>query len=210
MLGFRKRSFIRDWWVARKDDKFKFIDITDRRNLTEDSIIVGRTYSVFPEIDMSRNSVVKVTKRGVYTAKGRFYPFSRAHPLYLMFLYQIHIPPAAMIASKWEWLDYKNNMYLANIEYPSGEKQEGVVFDLKKSPDVRNTFVGVSEMLEGTVVFNTFDMKSLSANHSANDVFPAEAYHTALEFSAKRRKAIRNVKKVFRKRKRQNKKAMGL
>ena len=72
---FRKKSFIYNWWVGTKSEKLWFVDIFSKEPLENNYIIVGQVHSPFYDIETSRHPVVKITKKGVITSSGRFYPF---------------------------------------------------------------------------------------------------------------------------------------
>lgn len=197
MLLCRKKSFVLEWWIAKKDDKFKFINITDARNVTTDCIVIGRNINPINHYITSVHHVEKVTKKGVYTASGRYYPFKNAHPLYLKFLCEI-ILKSSIIASRWERIDIEDNIYIADIEYPNGEIVKDVVFDFKS--DVTN-FKGVSNVLGNTVVFNTFDRREFSGDGIIKDYFPCEISNFAFDLADEKPELVKGINKIFKRNK---------
>jgi len=208
MALFRKKSFIMDWWVAEAENKFEFVDITDKRNLTSNCIVHGRKYSRLPQYTSSVHCVEKVTGKGVYTSSGRFYPFKTAHPLFLIFLSEIHTPTDALIANKWECIDRDNNVYIADIKNTSGKNKYEVIFDFEQVIDDEFFFIGTSDLLDDAVILNPFDAREFSDHRAMEGAYPVELYHSASTFSSMRRNAIKNLKKVLKKQ-RKNKKSMG-
>ena len=54
------------------------------------------------ELYISTNFVVKITHKGIFTAKGTFYPFEDAHDLYLSFLIEVN-KPNTIFAYNWNY-----------------------------------------------------------------------------------------------------------
>ena len=183
----RKKSFIYDWWVAERKTQYKFVDITKEENITPTCVIVGRISAMMPKYITSKNNVVRATKSGVYTASGRFYPFRKAHPLYMLFLSEIHIPEATIIASKWECIDVNKRKYIADIEYPSGEIKKDVVFDFLSLEVYEHTFLGFSETLNDLVVFNTFDTRDMAEGRALKGAISSDLYEFVPCFKVYRR-----------------------
>ena len=193
----RKKAFIYDWWVAEKDNQFKFVDITKKENITSSCVIVGRISTMIPGCSTSKHNVLRVTKKGVYTASGRFYPFRKAHPLYMLFLSEIHIPVEALIASKWECIDVNEQKYIADIEYPSGEIKKDVIFDFVSMETYSNAFVGISDTLDDVVVFNVFDAKDMTDGRTIQGSVSSDIYELAYELKSYRKEAIKDVRKLI-------------
>jgi len=205
MLLFKKKAFITDWWIAEKGDKLKFVDITNERNITSNCIVQGRTHALLQEHMPSIHSVVKVTKKGIYTSSGRFYSFKTAHPLFLIFLSEIHTPNDALIASKWECVDPDNSVYLADIENASGQIKKDIVFDFEQVMDDEIFFVGTSDMLDDVVILNPFDMREFSEEQVMKEWYPSEVYDSAIKFGHTKKIFIKKLNKILKK---QNRKDM--
>lgn len=103
MFSKFKKSQITDWWVAESNLKMAFVNIlSGEQPLSENLLVVGYLDREKEELATSTNRVVKVTKDGVITAKGTFYPFEEAHDLYLHFLIEAN-KEDTLIAFNWDY-----------------------------------------------------------------------------------------------------------
>jgi len=150
-----KKSKIKSWWISEEGDQLTFVDICDKKQLQANLVVVGFMKDSFNELAQSTNYVVKVTKNGVITAKGSFYPFEEAHALYLTFLYYVNASNV-IIASKWE---LNENTMTANI-LQNGNITKDANFDFKPCEDLRND-VGYSEILKSEVVVSPFSKRGV-------------------------------------------------
>lgn len=148
-----KKSRITDWWVADRNDKMNFINILSSNPLSGDFVVMGYLDKT-TDLAHSTNSVIRITKRGVITAQGTFYPFKEAHPLYLNFLLKAN-KDNTIIASYWKILDSKTNTMIANIITTEGT-MEKVTFDFIPDNKSRIMFFGHSNQLSADVVLCTF------------------------------------------------------
>lgn len=201
MLFKRKKSFITDWWIAKRNDVMRFVDITDERNLTKDVVVVGRSFAPIPEYINSHHPVVKVTTKGIYTASGRFYSFNKAHPMYLLFLREIHLPMDAIIASKWRCINNETNQYVANLDYPSREQKNQITFDFCSIKSYGQDFVGFSDVLDDVVVFNPFDWFNSSETRYIKSGIPTSVYWLSFKLEPYRRNAIKDIRRYMRRQK---------
>lgn len=102
MYSKLKKSQITDWWVAKSNLKMAFVNILSGEPLSENLLVVGYLDRDKEELATSTNRVVKVTKDGVITEKGTFYPFEEAHELYLSFLIEVQ-QEDVLIATNWKY-----------------------------------------------------------------------------------------------------------
>ena len=65
-------------------------------------MVVGYFNKEKTELATSTNRIARVTNKGVITEKGTFYPFKKAHLLYLDFLINIE-KENTVIAINWEY-----------------------------------------------------------------------------------------------------------
>ena len=147
----QKKSVIKNWWVARVNDKMGFVNILEKKNISNDLIVIG-TWD--RELSTSTNKVVKVTKEGVTTAKGTFYPFTEANEVYLQYLIDVNREDI-IIAKAWEWKNKKRivaNVLQNKIIIPDCE------FDFTPYENSTGVYVsGYSEELKSVVVLNPFN-----------------------------------------------------
>ena len=193
---FRKKSFIYNWWVGTKDEKTWFVDIFNKDALTNDCIIVGQVHTPFYEIETSRHPVVKVTKRGVMTSSGRFYPFSTAHPLYMMYLNEIHAKERACIAFNWREDRKSERCIQADVVFPNGECRRNIIFDFIPNTKECKEFLGFSETLQSRVVLHTFDRRPFRPEYKGW-VSPSEVRHTAEMFCENTPNLVKDMAKLF-------------
>lgn len=190
-----KKSRITDWWVADRNDKMNFFNILSEQYLNADLVVMGYLDKT-TDLAHSTNSVLRITKKGVITAQGTFYPFEEAHPLYLNFLLKAN-KDNTIIASYWKILDYKNNTMIADILTKDGLKKE-VTFDFipnEKSPIM---FFGHSNKLSADVVISTFRRKDYCIIIDIPDEVIADIYNTSIViFQDDFIKIVDEVKKLF-------------
>ncbi len=189
---FRKKSFIYNWWVGTKDERLWFVDIFSKEPLANNYVIVGQVNSPFYDMETSRNPVVKVTKRGVITASGRFYPFSTAHPLYMMYLNEIHSNERGAVAFNWREDRNSDKCIQADVVFPNGECKENIIFDFTSLSDEHKHFLGFSETLQCRVVLHTFDTRPFRPEYKGW-VSPNEVRDSATELSEKRKELAKNM-----------------
>jgi hypothetical protein len=150
-----KKSKITGWWVSKKDRKLTFFNICEKEQLPDDLVVVGFMKESYPDLAMSQNYVVKVTPKGVITAKGSFYPFEEAHALYINFLNNANTSNA-VIAFNWE-LD-KNTMTADIIR--DGKITKDVTFDFDSYHYNMND-IGYSDKLKSNVVVSAFSRRGV-------------------------------------------------
>lgn len=157
-----KKSKITAWWVAKKDNIFSFINVCSKEELTDNLVVVGYMKdsidNIYPDLATSSNYVVEVTKRGVITAKGSFYPFEEAHALYIIFLGLLNEQEGnVVVASHWELLS-KNRMKADIVK--NGEVCKDVTFDFDSEYE-NITISGFSEELNANIIISPFSRREL-------------------------------------------------
>lgn len=166
MYFWLKKSQLTAWWVAKKGDIFTFVNICSAEKLSDDLIVVGylkdsiteRCY--YPDLATSSNHVEKVTKKGVITAKGSFYPFEQAHPLYLNFLQLVNEPEAnIVIATHWRIVNGKMNADIIR----NGKISKDITFDFESTYKKNVVVSGFSKELDSDVVVCTFARRGVCA-----------------------------------------------
>lgn len=150
-----KESKITGWWVARENDKLTFVNICSKEQLPDDLVVVGFLKDSYPDLARSENHVKKVTREGVITSKGSFYPFYEAHALYLTFLYNAN-EDNAVIASNWE---LNENTMTADI-MQDGKITKNVTFDFD-SYYSNMDILGYSDKLMSNVVVSAFSRRGV-------------------------------------------------
>jgi len=150
-----KKSKITGWWVSKENRKLTFVNICDKEQLTDDLVVVGFMKDSYPELAMSTNHVVKVTEKGVITAKGSFYPFAEAHALYINFLNNANTTNV-VIAFNWK---LKRHTMTADI-IRDGKVTTDVTFDFDPYHDNMND-IGYSDKLKSDVVVSAFSRRGV-------------------------------------------------
>lgn len=148
-----KESKITAWWVAQKHHVSKFVNICAQKETMEDLVVVGYMKDDF-HLATSTNTVKEVTKYGVITSKGTFYPFEEANKLYILFLLHANTTNG-IIASNWQ-LD--NNVMTADIE-KNGRITKNVSFDFESLYENDDVVFGYSEKLDSEIVVSTFSRR---------------------------------------------------
>lgn len=150
-----KKSKIMGWWVSKKNSQWTFVNICEKEQLTDDLVIVGFMKNSYPELAMSTNHVVKVTEKGVITAKGSFYPFEEAHALYINFLNNANTTKV-VIAFNWK---LKKNTMTADI-IRNGKVTKDVTFDfVPYHPNIND--IGYSDKLKSDVIVSAFSRRGV-------------------------------------------------
>ena len=160
MLTGLKRSKIKDWWVAKSNNKMAFVDIFGGGQIGDDLLIVGYLDKENEELATSTNKVAKVTKKGVITAKGTFYPFEEAHDLYLHFLIKAQ-SENVVLARSWDYaVKGQKTHIIADIER-DGVLEKGIIFDFEPMRKYNVMFAGYSHALKSNVLLSTFDKRGV-------------------------------------------------
>ena len=150
-----KKSKITGWWVSKENSKLTFVNICDKEQLTDDLVVVGFMKDSYPELARSTNHVVKVTEKGVITAKGSFYPFEEAHALYINFLNNANTTNV-VIAFNWK---LNRHTITADI-IRDGKVTKDVTFDFDPYHNNMND-IGYSDKLKSDVVISPFSRRGV-------------------------------------------------
>ena len=193
---FRKKAFIYNWWVGTKSERNCFVDIFSKECVTNGCIVVGQVHSPFYDMETSRNPVVKVTKRGIITASGRFYPYSTAHPLYLMYLNEIHSNERGCVAFNWCESRTVEKQITADVLFPNGEYKENITFDFESLIEQHPNFLGFSNTLQSRVVFNTFDTRPFKPEYKGW-ISPNEVRESAEKLADYQKEIVRRTTNLF-------------
>lgn len=197
-----KESKITSWWVAPARRKLRFINILSKEQAKGELIVAGymKGERHTRKLYTSSNNVVKITEDGVITAKGTFYPFKEAHPVYLRFLAQAN-KENTILAFLWEYANQFNKKeVIADYIGSDGVKHENVTFDI--TPDIRSPVLvsGYSEKLGCNVVFSTFNMRSFCIGIWNPTLVKEEIYRSSLFATPKELDArAQKVREIFRK-----------
>lgn len=188
-----KKSQITDWWVAESNLKMAFVNILSGEPLGGNLLVVGY---LDKELTLSTNRVVKVTKDGVITAKGTFYPFEEAHDLYLHFLMEAN-KEDTLIAFNWE---YKNKlckrMITADI-IRNGNVERGVTFDFTPSKKYNVMFAGYSEQLSSNIVLTTFARRNVCITIAIPEEVKSDIYRSSFATKEETMEKVRAVQNTF-------------
>ena len=190
----KQKSFIYNWWIAPKDEKMRFVDIF-RINVREfECVVVGEIDGPYWAIKSSNQRVVKITHRGVKTTNGIFYPFSIAHPLYLMYLNKFRFNNEMVIATNWKCVSGISELIAADLIFPTGEYLENVKFNFIPYENEPYFFYGFSSTLQMSVIINSFDKKPLMPKYK-DVICIGDIHNTAFCFRNERRKLVKQVRK---------------
>lgn len=202
MLRIHKPSKIVDWWIAPKYHELKFVNILLPGSLKEDLVIVGhpRNEESRREIWTSTNKVAKITRTGVMTEKGTFYPFKEAHGMYIQFLIEVN-KANTVHAYLWDYASHAKDRIIADVTFYEGYQKEDVTFDCKIDEKPKELPCGYSKELKANVVFSPFSKRNFCTRiHVPTEVILATysgAKLTSEEFRSKMKK-IRATKKLLR------------
>lgn len=189
-----KKSRITDWWVTTRRDPMNFFNIFSNDHFTGDFVVVGYLDNT-KTLATSTNSVIRVTKEGVITAQGSFYPFKEAHPLYLNFLLKAN-QDNTVIATFWKILDEKSNTMIADITTTESTK-ERVTFDFVKSNKSNIMFYGYSKQLSANVVICTFRRDGYCTKISIPDVVESDVYNSSIILEDELINLLELIKNLF-------------
>ena len=191
-----KKSKITDWWVAKSNNKMAFFNIFSGKQLDDDLLIVGYLDKENEELATSTNLVAKVTKKGVVTAKGTFYPYEEAHDLYLDFLIKAQ-KENTIIAKSWEYAEKGVKTHIvADIER-DGVLEKGVVFDFEPMRNYNVMFVGYSHALKSNVILTTFDKRGVCILIKIPDSVRSDILKSSIALKEETDEKVAKVKELF-------------
>lgn len=191
-----KKSQITHWWVAKSNLKMAFVNILSGKELSKDLLVVGYLNQEKQELATSTNRVVRVTKKGVITEKGTFYPFEEAHELYLQFLIEAN-QKNTLIATNWDYANKSGkNRIIADVAR-NGRSKKGITFDFTLSKEYEVMFKGYSEELSANVVLTTFARRNVCIIIEIPDFVESDIYHSSFALEEETMKKVRLVQKIF-------------
>lgn len=193
-----KKSQITDWWVAKSNLKMAFVNILSGKPLNENLLVVGYLDREKEELATSTNRVVRVTKNGVITGNGTFYPFEEAHELYLHFLIEAN-KENTLIGINW---GYANKLckhtIIADIVM-DGSIENGVIFDFTPGKKQRVMFDGYSKKLSANVVLTTFARRNVCIILDIPDDVKFDISSSSFALEEETMEKVRLVQKIFEK-----------
>ena len=196
MLTGLKRSKIKDWWVAKSNNKMAFVDILGGGQIDDDLLIVGYLDKENEELATSTNKVAKVTKKGVITAKGTFYPFEEAHDLYLHFLIKAQ-NENVVLARSWDYaVKGQKTHIVADIER-DGVLEKGIVFDFEPMRKYNVMFAGYSHALKSNVLLSTFDKRGVCIFLKIPDSVYSDILKSSIASEEETTEKVAKVRELF-------------
>lgn len=140
--------------------------------------------------------MVKVTKNGVITEKGTFYPFEEAHELYLHFLIEVH-KENTLVATNWEYTSkFCKSTIIADI-IKDGTIEEGVAFDFIPSKKYNVMFAGYSKKLSSNIVLTTFARRNVCITLAIPEAVKSDIARSAFGLEEETMEKVRLVQGIF-------------
>ena len=188
-----KKSKITDWWVAKKNDKMAFVNFLSKKSLNGEFLIVGYYLNKNQKVlATSTNYIVRITKEGIITSQGSFYPFEEAHELYMQFLIKAN-QENTVIASYWDFVKDSSKI-IANIT-KNDITQKDIIFDF--TPDEKGVMLsGYSKELLSKVVITTFRKRFCTILGIPESV-EADIYNSSFALESESKERIEQVKRIF-------------
>lgn len=174
-----KKSRIIDWWVADSNSKMAFVNILSGELLSTHLYVVGYLDKNKKELGTSTNRVVKIVEDGVLTVMGTFYPFKKAHKLYLNFLMEAN-KEDTVIATNWEYSYQMDKGTITADIIRNGNIEKNVTFDFIPRPEYSVAFLGYSKKLSCKVVLTTFDKRNVCMKIGIPDEVKFDIYRSSL------------------------------
>ena len=192
-----KKSRLTHWWVGEMGNIMAFYNILSGHELPKEQLKVVGYYDNGEEITPSTNYVVLITRDGVITAQGSFYPFEEAHELYLQFLIKAN-KKNTVIARRWQIVDEKKGLILADI-IRNGKLEEEVEFDFTPDKKRNVMFFGTSKKLDAKVVLATFSRRDAGCLILAGviDIVKADIKKSSFASGEMSQKRVKKVKKIL-------------
>ena len=191
-----KKSQITHWWISESNLKMAFANILSGKPLSDNLLVVGYLDVEKEELATSTNRVVKVTKDGVITAKGTFYPFEEAHELYLSFLIEAN-KENTLLAINWDYAQKLcKHRIIADI-IRDGNIERGITFDFTPNKKYNVMFAGYSKDLSANIVLTTFARRNVCIKISIPDTVKADIAHSSFAIKDETMKKVKSVKEIF-------------
>ena len=196
MYSKLKKSQIKDWWVAKSNLKMAFVNILSGEPLGDKLLVVGYLDREKEELATSTNRVVKVTKDGVITEKGTFYPFEEAHELYLHFLIEVQ-KENTLIAINWKYANKLCKRTIIADVTRDGKIEEGVTFDFTPSKKYNVMLAGYSKDLSSNVVLTTFARRNVCITLAIPDAIKFDIARSAWAIEEETMEKVRAIQNIF-------------
>lgn len=191
-----KKSQITDWWVAKSNLKMAFVNILSGEPLSENLLVVGYLDIEKRKLATSTNRVIKVTKDGVITEKGTFYPFEEAHDLYLHFLIEVH-KENTLVATNWEYAKKLCKHTVTADVIRNGEIERGITFDFIPSKKYNVMFAGYSTELSSNIILTTFARRNVCITLAIPETVKFDIYRSSLAFEEETIEKVSLVQSIF-------------
>lgn len=191
-----KKSQITHWWISESNLKMAFVNILSGKPLSDNLLVVGYLDVEKEELATSTNRVVKVTKDGVITAKGTFYPFEEAHEVYLSFLIEAN-KENTLVAINWDYAQKLcKHRIIADI-IRDGNIERGITFDFTPNKKYNVMFAGYSKDLSANIVLTTFARRNVCIKIVIPDTIKADIAHSSFAIKDETMKKVKSVKEIF-------------
>lgn len=191
-----KKSQITDWWVAKSNLKMAFVNILSQDPLSDDLFVIGYLDREKEELASSTNRVVKVTKDGVITQKGTFYPFTEAHELYLHFLIEVQ-KENTLIATNWKYANKSCNRTIIADVIRNGKIEKDVTLDFTPSKKYNVMFSGYSKDLSSNVILTTFARRNVCITLAIPDNVKFDIVRSSWGLEEETMEKVRIVQSIF-------------
>lgn len=189
-----KKSQITDWWIAPENSIMRFANVLSGQNLINGNfLVVGYLDKERRQLATSTNRVVRITEKGVMTAKGTFYPIEEAHELYLQFLIKAN-QPNTIIAFEWKYVSGSNDRKLVADIIEKGDVKKGVEFDFIPDGETSVILSGYSKDLSANVVLTTFNKRNVCIIF---DMPEEDIYDSSFAIYEESMERIKEIKKIF-------------
>ncbi|MBQ2938693.1 MAG: hypothetical protein IJE05_07540 [Clostridia bacterium] len=192
-----KKSKITDWWVAKENDKMAFVNILSGEPLRSNLKVVGYFDKGEEVVATSTNYVVMITKEGVITSQGSFYPFEEAHEVYLQFLIYAN-KEDTIIGYNWDFADKVSKEKIVADIIDKGSIRKDVTFDF--IPNEKDVMLsGYSNNLSKNVILSTFSRRNNGCLviFGIADFVKADIYNSSFAFLEESQERVKEVKKIF-------------
>jgi len=191
-----KKSQITHWWVAESNLVMAFVNILSGKPLSDNLLVVGYLDVEKKELATNTNRVVKVTKDGVITAKGTFYPFEEAHDLYLSFLIEVN-KKNTLVATNWDYTQKLcKHKIIADI-VRDGSVERGITFDFAPSKKYNVMFAGYSSDLSANIILTTFAKRNVCIKIAIPETVKSDIYLSSFGTEEETMEKVSLVKKIF-------------
>ncbi len=191
-----KKSQITHWWIAESNLKMAFVNILSGEPLSDNLLVVGYLDMEKEELATSTNRVKRVTKDGVITAKGTFYPFEEAHELYLSFLIEAN-KEDTLVAINWDYAQKLCKHKIIADVVKDGNIERDVIFDFTPDKKYNVMFAGYSKDLSANIVLTTFARRNVCIILAIPDTVIADIAHSSFALQDETMQKVKSVKEIF-------------